>query len=286
MSDDQHKLESTTPTDGISRREWLLNLGSAVVLSGFAGLPGEVAAQSGYSATASLPPGLYTPSIDHVTHALNSDGPFLPIPPGSETEFVRPRSGPYSPQAFSIDDFRVIQRLVEILLGEEGKLPAASSGGTEAAASTPQNICAEVAEWIDLVVFSGPQVRAAARNLTLEQRALAVAYFTSEEPVRELEIYEPEKICKEGLAWLRQESRAKSAKDFLDLSPAVQVELFSAIGDENRQSTAVHEGQHFFDFLKAESIRGLYTSRVGLKELNYAGNSFYGHSPKCGASTG
>lgn len=285
MSDDQHKLESTPPADGISRREWLLNLGSAVVLSGFAGLPGKATAQSGQSAAVSLPPGLYTPSIDHVTHALNSDGPFLPIPSGSETEFVRARSGPYSPQAFSVDEFRIIQRLVEILLGEEEK-PSATSVGTETVASTPQNIFVEVAEWIDLVVFSGPHVRAAARNLTPEQRALAVAYFTSEEPVRELEIYEPEKICKEGLAWLRQESRAKSAKDFLDLSTAAQVELISAMGDGNRQSTAAHEGTHFFDFLKAESIRGFYTSRIGLKELNYAGNSFYGHSPTCEAPTG
>jgi hypothetical protein len=33
--------------------------------------------------------------------------------------------------------------------------------------------------------------------------------------------------------------------------------------------------------LKPECIRGFYTSRLGMKELDYTGNSFYGQSPGC-----
>jgi len=139
-----------------------------------------------------------------------------------------------------------------------------------------------VAEWIDLVVFSGPGVRAAARNLTPEQRALAVAYFTSEEPVRELETFEPERICKEGLAWLQQESERRSFKTFLTVPPAMQLELVSSLSDNRPDPAVSNAGTRFFDFLKAEVIRGYYTSRLGLKELNYTGNSFYGQSPGCG----
>ena len=273
MSNDDRKSDQDQPVGGLSRRDWLLNFGSAVILSGFAGMPGE--SQQTDHAAAALPPGLYTPSIEHVTHALNHDGPFFPVPPGAETEFVQPRSGLFLPQAFSSEEFAVVRRLVELILGENLKAAPA-----QPAAEAPEKLHDEVAEWIDLVVASGPGVRAAARNLTPEQRALAVAYFNAEEPVRELETYEPERICKEGLAWLQQESERRSFAAFLTMPPATQLELLTSISDA-RPAAAAHAGTRFFDFLKAEATRGFYTSRVGLRELNYTGNSFYGQSPGC-----
>ena len=140
-----------------------------------------------------------------------------------------------------------------------------------------------MAEWIDLVAFSGPGVRAAARDLTHEQRALAVAYFSTEEPVHELETFEPERICKEGFAWLQQETERRSFKTLLTVPPAMQLEVLYSISDTRPDPTVSNAGTRFFAFLKAEAIRGYYTSRVGLKELNYTGNSFYGQSPGCGS---
>ena len=277
MKHDDRKVEQDQPVAGLSRRDWLLNLGSAVILSGFAGMPGE-SQQTEHTFTTALPPGLYTPSIDHVTHALNQDGPFFPLPPGAETQFVRPRSGPFLPQAFSSEEFVVIRRLVELILGEGLKTAPAQQ-----AAGAPESLYDEVAEWIDLVVFSSPEVRAAARNLTPEQRALAVAYFTTEEPVRELENFEPERICMEGLAWLQQESERRTFRAFLAVPRATQLELLASISDSRPDPAVRNAGTSFFAFLKAEAIRGYYTSRLGLKELNYAGNSFYGQSPGCGS---
>lgn len=275
MKHEDGKFEQDQPVAGLSRRDWLLNFGSAVILSGFAGMPGE-SQQTEHAVATTLPPGLYTPSMDHLTHALNHEGLFSSVPPGGDTEFVRPHSGPFLPQAFSSEEFPVIRRLVQLILGEN--LKTAPAQAAEGAAE----MLDEVAAWIDLVVFSGPRVRAAARNLTPEQRALAVAYFTTEEPVRELEIFEPERICKEGLAWLQQESELRSFKTFLAVPPAMQLELVSSISDSRPNPAVSHAGTFFFDFLKAEAIRGYYTSRLGLKELNYTGNSFYGQSPGCG----
>src|SRR5262249_21320843 len=110
MNGDDRKLEQDQNGAGLSRRDWLLNFGSAVILSGFAGMPGE-SQQTVHALATELPPGLYAPSIDHVTHALHQDGPFFPIAPGAETQFVRPRSGPFPPQAFSPEEFAVIRRL-------------------------------------------------------------------------------------------------------------------------------------------------------------------------------
>ena len=287
MSENDSKLDQAGPIAPLSRREWLLNFGSAVILSGFTAVPGEAQAPE-HIAAAALPPGLYAPSIDHVTHALNSDGAFFPIPLGAETEYLRPRSGPYSPESFLPQEFHVIRRLVEIILGEDLKLSAKPR-----APGAPATIFAEVAEWIDLVVASAPHVRSAARTLTPEQRALAVAYFTSEEPVRELETFEPEAVCRAGLAWLDAEAHRRFAIRFLDVHPDKQIELVSAMSDvraaaQNDPQNAAfgaHDGTRFFDFLKAETIRAYYTSRVGLEELNYAGNSFYGRSPGCGHAT-
>ena len=275
MKPDERKFEQEQPVAGLSRRDWLLNLGSAVILSGFAGLPGE-SQQTEHTFATALPPGLYTPSIDHVTHALNQEGPFFSIPQGAETQFIRPRSGPFLPQAFSSQEFTVIRRLVELILGEDLKTTPAQQP-----AGAPASLYDEVAEWIDLVVFSSPGVRAAARSLTPEQRALAVAYFTSEEPVHELETFEPERICIEGLAWLQQEAERRSFRTFLAVPPATQLELLASVSDSPPDPAMSNAGKSFFAFLKAEAIRGYYTSRLGLQELSYKGNAFYGQSPGC-----
>ena len=284
---ENNKLDPAEPIAPLSRREWLLNLGSAVILSGFTGVPGEAQTPE-HIAAAALPPGLYAPSIDHVTHALNCDGAFFPIPLGAETEYLRPRSGPYSPKSFSPQEFHVIRRLVEIILGEDLKAPAKPP-----VPGAPATIYDEIAEWIDLVVANAPHVRVAAQKLTPEQRALAVAYFSSEEQVRELETFEPEAVCRVGLAWLDAEVHNRFAIPFLDVQPDRQIEVVSAMSDvrtapqsdPRNDASVAHDGTRFFDFLKAETIRGYYTSRAGLQELNYAGNSFYGQSPGCGHAT-
>jgi Gluconate 2-dehydrogenase subunit 3 len=270
MSETKNKEAKDKSEAALSRRELLLTSGAAAVVSRF---PIQTALLAQISSPP-LPPGLYTPSVDHLTHALNSDAAFLPIPAGAETEYRRPASGPYVPQGLTAEEFALIRRLVEIILGEDLKPAGDSPPGV-------QGIGAELAEWIDLVVASAPGVRAAARNLDADHRALAVTYFGSEDSVRELETSEPERICHEGLVWLGQESWQRFAKPFLEAEPAQQVALVELISDARADKSAVHAGTRLFDFLKIECIRGFYTSRFGLKELNYKGNSFYSESPGC-----
>jgi hypothetical protein len=275
MDDAQKNADERGPGSPLTRREWLMSFGSAVVLSGFRGGPG-LAGQQAHAAGAPLPPGLYLPSLDHLTEMLASNGPFMPIPPGSETEYLQPRSGPFVPQAFASEEFPAVRRLVAIILGEDLK-----NSSTKPPQGAPPSIYDEVAEWIDLVVANAPAIRALAQNLPAEQRALTVAYFGSEDPVRELETFAPERFCREGFAWLNEESHRRGAKSFLDAGPAAQLELVQAISDTRPDKSAANAGTRLFDFLKAESIRGFYTSRLGLKELDYKGNSFYGQSLGC-----
>jgi hypothetical protein len=276
MDNEKNKIGEGTRGGAITRRRWLLSLGSAVVLAGYSGAPGEGASQSAAPGSSTLPRGVFLPSLDHLTHALTSDNAFHPVPPGAETEYVLPRSGPFVPQAFTPEEFPAIRRLVEIILGEDLKNSdqAPTPGG-------PASICDEVAEWIDLVAASAPVIRALALKLPADQRALAVAFFGTEDPVRELETSEPDRVCHGGLAWLGEESRRRFARDFLEVAPAEQVELVASISDTRPDKAAANAGTRFFDLLKAESIRGFYTSRRGLKELDFKGNSFYPESPGC-----
>jgi hypothetical protein len=275
MDEAERKIGQGKPGVALTRREWLVSLGSAVVLSGFRGSAGQPRQES-HAVGAPLPPGLYEPSLDHLSHALASEDRFLPIFPGADTEYLRPAPGPFVPQAFAQEEFPVVRRLVEIILGEDLKNSSEMPG-----LGAPASIYDEVAEWIDLAVASAPGIRTLARNLPADQRALAVAYFGSEEPVRNLEMFEPERVCHEGLAWLGEESQRRFAKGFIDANPAGQIELVQAISDVRPDKSAIHAGTHLFDLLRAESIRGFYTSRLGLKELDYKGNSFYGKAPGC-----
>ncbi len=280
MSDQDTKpKDEKKPDAALTRRQWLLSLGGAAVLAGFRGAPGDgsaLAAQgaAGQSAV-QLPPGLFLPSYDHLTHVLMLDARFHPIPPGTEVEYVSPRNGPYVPQALGQGEFAVVRRLVEIILGENLKNSEAPAEGA------PASIYDEVAEWIDLVVASAPSVRTLARNLPAEQRALAVAYFGSEAPVRELETFEPERTCREGFAWLDEEARRRFSKAFGELDAEQQLEVVKAVADDAAGRTA-SAGTRFFDFLKSETIRCYYTSKQGLHELDYKGNGFYAQSPGCG----
>lgn len=276
MDDEKEKTGKEALGSALTRREWLHRLGPAVVLSNFPGLLPR-ALQELQTVNATLPDGLYVPSFDHLSRVLANEAAFVPVPPGSDTEYVRPPAAPFAPQGFAPTEFAVIRRLTEIILGEDLK-----NSKSKQEHGAPPSIYDEVAEWIDLVVASAPKTRELARNLEVEHRALAVAYFGSEEPVRELETFEPERICHEGLTWLQDESQRRFAKAFLDASPAAQAELVQAMSDARPDKSAVHAGTRLFDFLKAECIRGFYTSRVGLKELEYKGNSFYGEPPGCG----
>lgn len=276
MDEEKGKLKKEEAVSALTRREWLHGLGPAVV---FANFPDALqkALKEYQAARAALPSGLYTPSFDHLSHVLSNESAFLPVPPGAETEYVRPRTRPFAPQGFAPAECPVIRRLTGIILGED---LGNSRSRLEHGASP--SIYDEVSEWIDLVVASAPKTRELARNLPEEHRALAIAYFGSEEPVRELETFEPERICREGLTWLQEESQQRFTKSFLDAGPAAQVELVQAMSDARPDMAVVNPGTRLFDFLKAECIRGFYTSRMGLKELNFKGNAFYGEPPGCG----
>jgi len=271
MSEDDRRKNAS---NDLTRRQWLMRLGHGVVLTGFSGAVGELATdalaapQATGPASEALPPGLYLPNNDHLTHALTSDDRFHAIPAGTETEYARPRTGPFVPQFFSPDEFAVVRRLTELFLGEA---PVASQDA---------NIIDEIAEWIDLIVAEAPAVREAARRLTPEQRALAV-HYSGAEALEDLEEADPQRDWREGLGWLEKESRQRFGKTFLDLGQDQQIKLLRAASSQPAGAVAADPGARLFATLKSQVIQGYYTSRRGLDELDYQGNTYHVECPGC-----
>jgi hypothetical protein len=259
--DPKHSLD--TP-DHLTRRQWILRLGESVALAGVSGLVPEVAAvlaaqQAEQSKPPALPPGLYGPSQDHLMHALSSGGRKWTPPAGAETEFALPTTAATKPQFFEADDFKVVTRIIEVLLGN-----------VDSAAAL------EAALWFDLWLAVVPAVRTAARQLDPSHRALAVAFY-GETEVRDLETADPDVVGRMGIRALRNLSHISYHRDFLQLTEAEQFDLLMTAS----QAEAGSEEHKFFELIRRESVHGYYTSAEGLKELDYRGNAYYGECPGC-----
>jgi len=251
--------EPERPDEEPTRREWLLRLGGLTALAGFAGLAPDAAdvvpAQEG---TAGLPPGLYEPSGEHLSHVLSArDAPV--VPKGTETDYVTPRSGPFRPRFFSASELRTVTRVVEILLG-----------------TVDPRALSETVEWLDLRLHEDVGIRHAARALDPLHRALAVAY-SGEARVVELETSDAQTVVRDGLKQLDQRSRERFGRDFVQLAATEQVDLFGEISRAPREAPL----SRAYNWLRREAIRGYFTSQAGLKELDYKGNAFYGACPGC-----
>ena len=99
-------------------------------------------------------------SHDHLSHALGDLGSVRTIPPGSQTEYVRPSSRPLRPQFFSDEEFKIVTRVIGILLGR-----------------VASRALLQVIQWLDLYLYSAARVREAALSLDPLHRALAVTYY-------------------------------------------------------------------------------------------------------------
>jgi Gluconate 2-dehydrogenase subunit 3 len=281
--EDKDKDETRSNSEkkgGVSRRKWLIDLGKTAALAGIAGKAGPLEADglawpaAPESKPENLPPGLYRPSSGHLGRALENDSRFHATPPGSEVDFIRPSSGPFEPQFFSPGGYKVIHRLTALVLGESATASLENNETREG------NIVDEVAEWVDLHAYSFASVREAAERLTEEQVALAKAY-NGAPLLQRVKTTDPQKTYRDGLAWIAEESERRHQHEFIDLTEEQQVAILDAISDDRAEKDTENEGTRLFWQLKSDIISGFYTSRTGLKELDYKGNRFYAESPGC-----
>jgi len=282
MSDGENRKPLTA--SALSRREWLLKLGETTALLGLAGTVGQEADATGSDPAGednrglnNLPPGLYEPSLDHLTHALRLNEGLVRIPAASQTDFVQPRTGVFHPRFFTSDEYRVVRQLVDLMLdATSGSME--SNSGLKGLGSQQRD---EIAEWMDLTVYSAAGVSEAAKRLSDQDRTLAIHFYGKDTVEEEEETVGLQKTWREGLGWLADTSKQRYSKPFLELGAGQRVSILQSISElrpENREENA---GTHLFVLLKRQIGQGYYTSRQGLEELDYKGNFFYAESPGC-----
>jgi hypothetical protein len=263
----------------ISRRQWLMKLGEATVVFGLSGAAPEQQAKATALLAAmtaeleALPPGLYEPSGEHMARALTNDGPYVKVPAGSETDYVRPRQGTFRPLFFTDKEMQTMQQLVKLILGAQPEGTAQGDGAEH------EQTIAEIAEWIDLQVSEAASVRETARQISPEHRALAVAFF-GKESVEKLETDDPARVCRDGLQWLDERSKEVHGAPFLKLSEVEQREVAGSARNVNSPDRE-GAGSNFLAYLSSQTVLGFYSSRLGLNELGYRGNSFSVECPGC-----
>lgn len=86
-----------------------------------------------------------------------------------------------------------------------------------------------------------------------------------------------------GIAWLDSTSTDLYGKTFLDCSEVQQKEMLDRIAyrENARNDPKLGAGVKFFAFLRDLTTDGYFTSEIGIKYLEYIGNTYVAEFPGC-----
>ena len=76
-----------------------------------------------------------------------------------------------------------------------------------------------------------------------------------------------------GFAWLDATMKGRGAADFVSASPAQQTELLDLIAYRRNASPELTPGIAFFTLVRRMTVDAFYTSEIGIKDIDYRGNS-------------
>jgi len=85
----------------------------------------------------------------------------------------------------------------------------------------------------------------------------------------------------DGLAWLDKTSVERHNKKFIDLTNDQQVAILTEISQVKDPGPDNEVQTKFFKAIKNITIDGFYTSKIGIEELGYIGNTVLDEFPGC-----
>ena len=88
-----------------------------------------------------------------------------------------------------------------------------------------------------------------------------------------------------GMMWLDGLCADRFGSTYLACSPAQKKQVLDLIAYRKNadKDAALSQGVEFFAFLRRLTSDGFYTSEIGIKDLQYIGNTFLGEFPGCPA---
>ena len=87
------------------------------------------------------------------------------------------------------------------------------------------------------------------------------------------------KIYRDGFAWLDTTMKGRGAASFVEATPEQQTALLDQIAYRRNQSPELSPGIEFFSWVRRMTVDAFYTSEVGIKDIDYRGNSPMGSYP-------
>jgi hypothetical protein len=88
------------------------------------------------------------------------------------------------------------------------------------------------------------------------------------------------KIYKDGLAWMDKTIKARGAESFAAATTEQQTALLDQIAYRRNQSPELAAGIEFFSWARRMTVDAFYTSPIGIKDIDYRGNSPMGSYPE------
>jgi gluconate 2-dehydrogenase gamma chain len=140
--------------------------------------------------------------------------------------------GTYAPKTFTPAQYRMLERLTDLIVPVENGAPGALAAGAPA--------------WIDMI--------------SSENQELKASYA-------------------KGFAWLDGTMKTRGAADFVTASSADQTALLDLIAYRRNASPELSPGIEFFTLVRRMTVDAFYTSEIGIKDIDYRGNSPMGSYP-------
>jgi len=137
-------------------------------------------------------------------------------------------SAVFQPQFFTQEEFQLVDRLADLIIPADDHLGAHDAG---------------VAEFIDFMVFSGADLGHG------QAGSVIGAHFHA------------------GLAWINARSKTLYGHPFLECTPEQHAEFLDHLAYKDRFRAGEEEGQSFFRLMRNYTVKGYYSSRIGMEAL-------------------
>jgi hypothetical protein len=90
-----------------------------------------------------------------------------------------------------------------------------------------------------------------------------------------------QKWMRDGLAWIDAESNKRSGKAFADATETQRAAILNDIAWPAKASRAMADGVGFFNRFRDLTATGFWSSRIGVKDLKYQGNTIVSNWDGC-----
>jgi gluconate 2-dehydrogenase subunit 3-like protein len=86
-------------------------------------------------------------------------------------------------------------------------------------------------------------------------------------------------IYKGGFRWLDAAMKARGGTDFVSATPAEQTALLDRMAYRRNETPELAPGIQFFSWVRRMTVDAFYTSEIGIRDIDYRGNSPMGSYP-------